>query len=506
MISYSAFWKNRRSLTAAALVTLIVSACGGSDENDRSTQTGGAGPSVGGNGDNSTGGRGGQTDSVGGVGGLANSEARGGAGAEAGSIAEAGAAGALTGQAGSGGDWSGFAGSGGSAGDGGDAGSGGEVELGPNDAVVYRIDRAHSGAQLAQRLDAPFERLWSTTFGATVSYPLIVGTRIFVTTTGQKGDPAVFAFDRDSGAPLWESAPIASEFHDPANLLYDAGLVIAANDEGRVLAVNAETGDTVWAVTLKDIYAFGTMPVAANGTVFLTGATNDYKNLFALDERDGSLRFRAKDDADGPVTLVGSRLFIAGGCHETFADDALDGQVLWHYREDCAGGGGEITVFQNGELFVADNGSAIIGLDASSGALTKSIGGKDFGYWPMAVVGNQALLPFTRARGGDLRAFDLTTGAEQWSVRLDEHPQLPTLVTPGYAFVVTQADSKDAYLQAVDLSKHQLVWTSAEPVAKWSNVIASGGSAPLQGLAAGQGRIVVAFQRTLTVLTSALKH
>jgi len=466
--------------------------------------------------DPSASGHGGQTKAEGGRGAVTDSAGKGGA--AAGSTSNDGAAGAMAGQAGDRSELGGVGGSAGDAGSAGDTGSSGEtgsagdagssgaeIELGANDAVAYRIDRAHSGAQLSRRLEPPFVKLWSSTFNAAVSYPLIVGTRVFVTTLGQTGDPAVFAFDRDSGTRLWESAPIASQFHEPAHLAYDAGLVITANDEGRVLALDANTGDTVWAVKLDAIYGFGTMPVAADGTVYLTGATSDYKNLFALDERDGSLRYRARGEGDGPATLVGSRLFISGGCHETFADEPLNGQVLWHYKEGCSGGGGEITVFHEGQLFVADSGSSIIALDATSGALTRSIGGKDFGYWPMAVVGDRGFLPFQRARGGDLRAFDLTTGAEQWSFRLDEHPQLPTLVTPGYAFVLTRADFADAFLQAVDLTQLKLVWTSAESVAKWTNYSPTG-SQPVQGLAAGQGRIVVAFERTLTTFASVAKQ
>jgi hypothetical protein len=76
------------------------------------------------------------------------------------------------------------------------------------------------------------------------------------------------------------------------------------------------------------------------------------------------------------------------------------------------------------------------------------------------------------------------------------------LLTPGYAFVATRPPFGDTQLQAVDLSKRAVVWTSAQPAAAWDSA-AQTGVAQISGLAAAQGCIATAFERTLSVFAAA---
>lgn len=476
-------WPSGHS-ASVALVVLLAESCGGTD---------GSGVAVGGAGASFAG----QSQSDAGFGG--DREANGGETEVTDGLGGAGAAGAAetTGMAGQGGDDGGSAGT---------AGTSGVIDDSANNAVAYRIDTAHTGAQLSQKLEPPFDRLWTKAFDSAVSYPLIVGKRVFVTALGSsvtpasKRSPAVFGFDRDSGAQLWESEAVVSKFSTPVHLAYDNGLVFASNEDGQVLAVKAETGATAWSVKLAEIYGFGTMPIASGGSVYLTGATNDYLDLFALDERDGSVRFRVKAQGQGPVTLGDSRLFTSSGCHETSAADLANGEPLWHYVESCTGGGQPVTVYHDDRLFVSDSGSSTVELDAASGKLVSSIDASGIG--PLAVVSDQALLASQRVRGGELTSFDLQSGAKRWSLRLDDSPVLPIVSTPGYALLATRTALNDTYLQAVDLAQRKIVWTSTEPVAKATSD-ASSGLDPVQGVAAGQGRIAVAVQRSLTVFAPA---
>lgn len=58
-----------------------------------------------------------------------------------------------------------------------------------NQAVAYRVDSAHSGKQLAQKIEPPLRRLWTKTFSFDVSYPLIVGERVFASALGARTHP-----------------------------------------------------------------------------------------------------------------------------------------------------------------------------------------------------------------------------------------------------------------------------------------------------------------------------
>lgn len=468
----------QQTVLAIAAGTLLAVACGSDAESGPAVDEAGRGPDA----------LGGAPAGQGGVGAARNDGGR--SGAAAGGAGAAAAAATSAGAGSPGGDAGAAAGGVGS-------GGGGAGASDDSAAVAYRNDIAHSG-KLMHELEPPLARLWSKTFDVAVSYPLIVGTRVFVSTRGDQGKPIVRAFDRLSGEALWSSESLATPSGFRAHIAYDRGQIFAADDDGYVMAVSAETGDIAWNVRLEPIYGFATMPVATGGVVLLTGATNDEKGkLFALDERDGSVMYRGVAQGVGHVTLGGSRAFTSGGCHETKAADLESGVELWHYQENCFGGGGERTVFDSDRLFVNDGGTTVA-LDAATGMLLGSIDAQSR-VWPVSVVGDVALFAMLRSRGGEVRAYDLPSGIEAWSVRLDQTPVLPLLLTPGYAFVATRPTFGDTRLQAVDLHERAVVWTSAEPAATWDTGFTSSGTEPFQGIAAAQGCIATAFERTLSV-------
>src|SRR5205807_1436882 len=74
---------------------------------------------------------------------------------------------------------------------------------GSDDAVSYRIDPAHSGAQPGDTLAPPLIQRWSVDLGGNVSYPLIAGGRIFVTAADANYGSRLYALDPGTGATLW---------------------------------------------------------------------------------------------------------------------------------------------------------------------------------------------------------------------------------------------------------------------------------------------------------------
>ena len=341
----------QKALVAVAVTTLLAIACGNDGDTGSTAQSAGSGPDYAGGAPAESGGIGSaQSDGDAGAGGSGWAGA-GGFADGAGAPSDAGA-GALAAQAGA---------PGAQAGDGGD----GPAAVDDSAAVAYRNDLAHSG-KLAQQLAPPLNRLWTKTFQSSVSYPLIVGSRVFVGTLGDQGKPVVLAFDRSSGGALWVSKPLATLYGRTLNIAYDRGQIFAADDNGYVMAVSAETGDVAWNIRLVPIFGFGTAPIASNGVVFLTGAVTDLDGtLFALDERDGSVIYRGVAEGVGHVTEGASRLFTSGGCHETKATDPATGTELWHYAENCVGGGGQQTVFDDNRLFVNDDTKTVV-LDAAT--------------------------------------------------------------------------------------------------------------------------------------------
>src|SRR5262245_13191628 len=72
------------------------------------------------------------------------------------------------------------------------------------DAVSYQQDFAHSGRLTTAAPAPPLTQRWSVDLGDLLSYPLIVGNRVFVVAleTNAYG-PALYALDLGTGAELW---------------------------------------------------------------------------------------------------------------------------------------------------------------------------------------------------------------------------------------------------------------------------------------------------------------
>ena len=192
-------------------------------------------------------------------------------------------------------------------------------------------------------------------------------------------------------------------------------------------------------------------------------------------------------------------MFSSSGCHQTDAIDARTGAPQWHYVESCTGGGGGRTAFGDGVLFVDDNEN-VIGLDASTGKKIAGLDGRLF--WAPSLANGLAVAQHFAPTTNELRAYDIRTGVTQWSTALEAQPELPVLITPGYAFALLGSQIDASYLYAFDLGTHKLAWKSAQPAVDYDKGWVSRGGEPFQGMAAAGGRIVVAYQRTLTAFAS----
>lgn len=399
-------------------------------------------------------------------------------------------------------------GAGGAAGTGAVAGTSGapppdfDLTLEPDAAVTYMIDPAHSGAQLGLSIDPPLNLIWSRRFDGAVSYPLIVGERVFVTANGAGlRIPTVYALDAATGETLWQATPFGSdETSTSAQLAYDRGRVFAADWRGHVAAFDAETGATAWSVTL-DTYAYVSFPVAVGGAVFVIGPSSDNTHLYALNEQDGSIVYRMPSQLGDPTIGDGS-VFATSGCFETSALDLKTGAERWHYVGECYGGGGGRTGFWANYLFVADT-TPIGVLDTVNGGLYRTLDPPGI-VWPMT-FGKAPLAAEARDTNGANALVTYNAGIEeQRAVPLEHWPRLPVLSTKNHAYVLFAEENTYPFnLAAVDPDTGATTWESSEKDAipadpDWIN---QGGN-PYEGIAAGSERIVIGVNRTVAVYAS----
>lgn len=138
--------------------------------------------------------------------------------------------------------------------------------------------------------------------------------------------------------------------------------VIAANQAGRMVAIDARSGQRVWT---RSIGAQGAI-WAAGDTVFVT---SDDSKLMRISARDGTTVWQTDlpayddpEDRDGPISysgpvLVEGRVLITSSAGELIAFDGVAGQEL--SRIDLADGSITGPVLAGGTLFVLTDGGTV---------------------------------------------------------------------------------------------------------------------------------------------------
>jgi outer membrane protein assembly factor BamB len=379
-----------------------------------------------------------------------------------------------------------------------------DLTIEPDMAVAYMIDPAHTGAQPSATIDPPLSLLWSRRFDGAVSYPLVIGSRIFVTANAAGlRIPTLYALDAATGATLWQVTPFGTDpTSTSAELAYDRGYVFAADTSGHVAAFAAETGATAWNVKL-DAYTFVSFPVAAGGAVFLVGTAFDGDYLYALNEADGSIVYRTSSVLGEPT--LGDRLvFATSGCFETNALAIETGAEVWHYRpDDCFVGGDGRTGFWRNYLFAENSSGAVGVLDTVNGALFQQLNPPDV-FWPMTF--GQAPLAVEARDPDGATALVSYTGAilEDKVVPIDSRPRLPVLSTAHYGYALFAQEVTDPLnLAAIDPDTGVTAWQTTEKDAipgdpEWNDL----GGNPYPGIAAGSERIVIGVKRTVAAYAS----
>ena len=229
-------------------------------------------------------------------------------------------------------------------------------------SVTYQIDSNHDGDQTSEVLPTAPVQEWSHTFDNSVSYPLIVGNRVFVTvsTDGNATGPAdgsrLYANASD-GTVLWGPTELDGDY-DRVDIAYDNGRVFATNEDGLMRSFDAANGSEEWSVDLPRQMSFTSPPSAENGVVYVSGSGNG-GTLYAVNEADGTLLWTAACGKRRSKFTCGEldRVYVSYDCEQTYDFAPLS----HHWRIDlapqptsCEGGGGRTSVLHDGSLYVRD--------------------------------------------------------------------------------------------------------------------------------------------------------
>ncbi|HEU5155658.1 MAG TPA: serine/threonine-protein kinase [Streptosporangiaceae bacterium] len=225
------------------------------------------------------------------------------------------------------------------------------------------------------------------------------------------------------------------------------GATLAVAGTGAFLWHNRPRSPILWSFDVPDSLSVG--PIVAGNTVFVTGS-----ETFALDPRDGRIRWRAPDKIarNSPPIAQDGRVFIYDGgslnaftittgdrlwsepvktfglapiptamnglvCMNTSQDvgdyalhafDAATGQTRWRYQlEDIPHNNAE---GQNGTFYVGSGGELLYAVDATGRLRWQQQTGAKVASTP-AVAGG---LVFVVTEGYQVLAFDAATGRRRW--------------------------------------------------------------------------------------------
>ena len=335
-------------------------------------------------------------------------------------------------------------------------------------SVTERVDAAMSGFFPDEELVPPLTPRWS--IPASVDTLLAADGRVYVTDQG-----GAVAFDLATGRQLWATGTAT-----PVATAYDSGLLFVRM-RSHVVALDGATGVSRWERALDNVTSWdGGELVAADGVVYV----GDPRDVRALRAADGAELWRQPGEAPGTGAVDEQRLYVMGGCGQTYAYDRQTGEIAWYAESQCSGAHRLYPAVHAGRVWAPDrryveNRSVNPAVyDAETGAQV----GEFPGGLPVFVDGLAVL-----SWGSELHALDATTLAPRW--RSDG--ELDPLIAVGHDVY----GIRGGRLTAVSAEDGRVLWQR--------------GAVPGQGigrlLAAAPGTLLVAYSDRLTAYESFFK-
>src|SRR5439155_25633384 len=160
-------------------------------------------------------------------------------------------------------------------------------------AVAYRINVGQSGTSADDSLIPPLRQRWSRNLHGLVSYPLIAAGRVFAAVPG-KHAARVIALDRASGRARWSKQIAHSKYYADIVMAYGGGRLFAVSPSGYVAALDAATGDILWARVLSGRnLRYEDPPILAGSLLVVSSlpenSNSDAGRVRAIHTSDGTL-------------------------------------------------------------------------------------------------------------------------------------------------------------------------------------------------------------------------
>ncbi|MGH3459986.1 MAG: PQQ-binding-like beta-propeller repeat protein [Kribbellaceae bacterium] len=233
------------------------------------------------------------------------------------------------------------------------------------------------------------------------------------------------------------------------------GRVYAGGLDGRLHALDAATGQEMWAKpddALAGDWTF-TSPAVGDGLVYL-GINRPAGEIWAFDAVTGATRWRAGtsiSNINGSPVVAGGVVYAATTEDQVLALDAATGARIWEAKPNGGRGSGFYSspTIAGGKVFAASLNHQVYALDAATGAV----------LWSFQTGGHNSSTPavvdgtvYFGSRDGFVYAVDAETGAQRWRVQYGTNIlasfQSSPAVANGTVYIGTNNDRRVLALDA----------------------------------------------------------
>jgi outer membrane protein assembly factor BamB len=324
------------------------------------------------------------------------------------------------------------------------------------ETTMLRGDAARSGVSGSAAPKSVGHVLWEfKTGGRVLSSPVVADGAVYV----GSDDHFVYAIDAAKGSALWKFKTAADVNSTPA---VAHGAVYVLSLDGNAYALDARSGKQIWKFktegesrldaaglygmapsreVVPDVWDFFLSSPAVDGETVYFGSGD--RHVYALDARTGALRwkFETGDVVHSSPAIANGTLYV--GCWDglLYALNAETGRLLWKFATGVdathfmQGIPGSPSVASGTVVFGSRDGN-IYALDANTGKLIWKQGNE--GSWVVAspaILGNTVYI--TTSDSMKLRALDLKTGTESFSLTYKTYSFSSPIVAGGHAYFGT---------------------------------------------------------------------
>ncbi len=274
--------------------------------------------------------------------------------------------------------------------------------------------------KVTRQIRPPFKTVWVRRGSVLLEFtPVSCGRSLYLL----RNDAVLIKLSRRTGVGIWKrklgalaaSSPACSDSRIYVSVL-QRGKGIKA---GKVVAVDAEYGRTVWTHNLRD--RTESSPLLFRDRVYFG---TEGGNVYSLRAKDGAQRWRTSTEGKvkGAVAMSGGKLFLGDYSGRIYALRRTDGKILWVKRPKAGGLSLRAGSFYStpavafGRLYIGSTDGGVYSLSTSDGKTAWRFKTGNYVYGSPA-VGSPGGKPtvFVGSYDGKVYALDARTGKLRWS-------------------------------------------------------------------------------------------